>query len=161
VISKRYIILISIFLFLSVVCPLFASGDVTEDAKKEPVIITSRTLTADNKNHTAVFEGSVKAVSGDIEMYSDRMTVYYNESKKKINRIHAVGNVKVHRKNRALFADEAVYLEDERKIIFTGNPKVVEGENVITGRQITFFLEDDRAMVEGSKVYLKNSKVSE
>jgi lipopolysaccharide export system protein LptA len=158
---KRYFIIISLVASVSVPWSGHASEHIAADTGKEPVVITSKTLTADNKNHTAVFEGDVKAVSGDIEMYSDRMTVYYNESEKKINRIHAVGNVKVHKENRALFSDEAVYFEDEKKIIFTGHPKAVEGENVITGKQIPFYLQDDRAVVEGSKVYLKNSKISE
>lgn len=129
-----------------------------EKTDKKRIVISSQTLTADNKNNTATFEGSVVAESGDIAMYSDKMTVYYNASENKIKRIHALGNVKVHRKERALFSDEAMYMDDEEKIIFTGHPRAVEGDNVITGRQIIFYLKDDRAVVEQSRVILQNSK---
>lgn len=129
---------------------------IPEKGVKKPVVITSETLTADNKNNTAVFEGSVVAKTDDITIYSDTMTVFYDNSESKLNKIEAAGNVKVHKKDRAIFSDHATYLDNEKKIVFTGNPRAVEGENVITGTQIIFFLQDDRALVEGSKVILQN-----
>jgi len=125
-------------------------------AEKKPVIITSRTLTADNKNNTAVFEGTVVAKTEDITIYSDKMTVFYDSAQSTIKKIEASGNVKVQRKERVIFSDEAIFVDNEKKIIFRGNPRVVEGENIITGTQIIFFLQDDRAVVEGSKVILQN-----
>ncbi len=125
-------------------------------AEKKPVIITSRTLTADNKNNTAVFEGTVVAKTEDITIYSDKMTVFYDNAQSTIKKIEASGNVKVQRKERVIFSDEAIFVDNEKKIIFRGNPRVVEGENIITGTQIIFFLQDDRAVVEGSKVILQN-----
>ncbi|MBI4850155.1 MAG: lipopolysaccharide transport periplasmic protein LptA [Nitrospirae bacterium] len=135
-----------------------ASAVLMEKADKKPVVITSQTLTADSKNNTAVFEGSVVAKTNDITIYSDKMTVFYNNSESKISKIEASGNVRVLKKERAIFSDEAVYLEDEKKIVFRGNPKAVEGENIITGTEITFFLQDDRAVIEGSKVILQNKQ---
>lgn len=130
----------------------------TEKTEKNPVIITSRTLTADNKNNTAVFEGSVIAKTADMTIYSDEMTVFYDNSQSTIKKIEASGNVKVQRKERAIFSDEATFIDNEKKIIFRGNPRVVEGENIITGTQIIFFLQDDRAVVEGSRVILQNKQ---
>jgi len=135
-----------------------ASAVLMEKVEKKPVVITSQTLTADSKSNTAVFEGAVVAKTNDVTIYSDKMTVFYNNTESKINRIEAAGNVRVLKKERAIFSDEAVYLEDEKKIIFKGNPKAVEGENIITGTAITFFLQDDRAVVEGSKVILQNKQ---
>jgi lipopolysaccharide export system protein LptA len=129
---------------------------VAEKSEKKPVVITSRTLTADNKNNTAVFEGSVVAKTEDMTIYSDRMTVFYDSSQSTIKKIEAFGNVKVQRKERAIFSDEAIFIDNEKKIIFRGNPRAVEGENIITGTQIIFFLQDDRAVVEGSRVILQN-----
>ncbi len=133
-----------------------APGTVKED--KKPIIITSETLTADNKNNTAVFEGTVVAQTSDMTMHSDKMIVYYDNSESKVDKIHAMGNVKVLNNERVLFSKDAVYLDNEEKIIFSGNPKAVEGDNVITGEKIIFFLKDERAVVEGSRVILKNKK---
>jgi lipopolysaccharide export system protein LptA len=135
-----------------------SSAAIIEKTEKKSVIITSRTLTADNKNNTAVFEGSVIAKTEDLTIYSDKMTVFYDNVESTINKIEASGNVKVQRKERAIFSDEAVYIDTEKKITFRGNPRAVEGENIITGTQIIFFLEDDRAVVEGSRVILQNKQ---
>ena len=87
-----------------------------EKAAKTPIVITSQTLTADNNNKTAVFEGSVVATKEDLTIYSDKMTVYYDNSEGKIKKIYAVGNVKAHKGDRVIFSDEATYLEAEKKI---------------------------------------------
>ncbi|UCE71970.1 MAG: lipopolysaccharide transport periplasmic protein LptA [Nitrospiraceae bacterium] len=128
----------------------------TAEKANGPVVITSRTLTADNRNNKAVFEGNVIAKTEDITIHADRMIVSYDNSENKVSEIKALGNVKVHRQERAMFSEEAVYIDNEKKIVFKGNPRAVEGENVITGTTITFFLDDDRAVVEGSRVILKN-----
>jgi lipopolysaccharide export system protein LptA len=129
-----------------------------KEGDKKPIVITSETLTADNKNQTATFEGSVVATTGEISIKSDKMIVYYDNSENKVSKIHALGNVTVKKEEQAIFSDEAMYLDNEQKIVFSGNPKAVEGENLITGNQIIFFLKDDRAVIEGSKLILQSSE---
>ncbi|RJQ49072.1 MAG: lipopolysaccharide transport periplasmic protein LptA [Nitrospiraceae bacterium] len=153
--SKQLFILHSIFIFLFIYATE-ASPLPVEKTGKQPVVITSQTLTADNRNNTAVFEGSVTAKTEDLTIHSDRMTVFYDNAEGNIKKIEASGNVKVVKKGRAIFSDEALYQDAEKKITFRGNPKVVEGENVISGSQIIFFLQDDRAVVEESRVILQN-----
>ena len=146
-------ILVGSILFFS-----FLSATAAEKAEKTTIVITSQTLTAESNNKTAVFEGSVVATKEDLTIYSDKMTVFYDNSEGKIKKIYAVGNVKAHKNERVIFSDEATYMENEKKIIFTGNPRAVEGENVVSGTQITLYLEDERAFVEGSRVILQDQK---
>ncbi len=153
--SRPFFIVNIILLILATPVTGFVA-DIIDEPAKEPVIITSQTLIADNKNNTATFAGSVIAKTGELTMYSDKMTVSYDDSAKTISKIHAIGNVKVNKGASALFSDEAVYFNAEEKIIFTGNPKVVQEGNVITGREIIFYLKDDRAVVEDSRVILQN-----
>jgi lipopolysaccharide export system protein LptA len=153
--SKLFFIINSV-LIVGLISFNACASTLIEKPEKSPIVITSKTLTADNKNNTAVFEGTVVAKTNDITIYSDKMTVFYNNEEGKIMKIHAVGDVKVRNKERALFSDEAIYFDAEEKIIFTGNPKAVEGENMITGKQIIFFLKDNRAVVEGSRMILQN-----
>lgn len=153
--SKQFFIF-NCFLSILIISFSLFNASVSEGAKKKSITITSETLTADNKTSTAVFKGSVIAKTENITIYSDRMTVFYNDSKNNVTKILASGNVKVHSKERVIFSKEASYFNDEEKIVFTGNPKVVEGENVITGTQIIYFLKDDRAVIEGSRVILQN-----
>ena len=154
--SKQFFIskcLISIL----IVCFFSSAATFSEAADKKAITITSETLTTDNRESTAIFEGSVVAKMDDITIYSDKMIVFYSDTENSLEKILATGYVKVHSKERAIFSKEASYINDEEKIIFTGNPKAVEGDNVITGTQIIYFLKDDRAVIKGSKVILLNN----
>jgi lipopolysaccharide export system protein LptA len=127
-------------------------------SKESPIVITSDSLIADNKKNTAVFEGSVVATTDTIKIFSDKMTVFYMEDQNRIAKIHAVGNIRVQKDDTFISSDEAIYLEDEEKIVFTGDPKVTKNDNSIAGTRIIYFLKDDRAVVEGSKVLIRNKE---
>ncbi len=129
-----------------------------EDAESREVVITSVSLVVDSHTDSALFEGSVVAKIDQLTIYSDSMKVTYSSTEKKVIEVNAIGNVRVHNEGKAIFSDEAKYISEEEKIVFTGAPKVAEGENVIIGTRITYFLNDDRAVVEGSRVILKNIK---
>lgn len=156
--SRALFIIRDIFLILFLLTVIHFSDIHAAAAKGDPIVITSQTLTADNKNNTAVFEGYVVAKAGDIFIYSDRMEVAYDNAEGMIREIRALGGVKVQRKKRAIFSEEAIYFGREEKIVFNGEPKAVDGENVITGTQIIYFFRDDRTVVKGSRVILKNER---
>ncbi len=146
------------FLLLTLIICFPAIGSALEGVEKKTITITSETFTTDNRKSTAVFEGSVVAKTDEVTIYSDRMTVSYSDAEKNVKEIRATGNVKVHSKEKAIFSKEASYITDEENIIFSGNPKVIEGDNVITGTRITYFLKDDRVVVEDSRVILQNKQ---
>lgn len=125
---------------------------------KGPIVVTSEMLTADNKAHTALFERSVVARATNMTIYADRMRVYYEEGSGNVTKIASEGNVKVIKENRVITSHEATYYAGEEIVIFTGDPKAVEGENVVTGKKMTYLMNDDRFLVEDSKVFLKNKK---
>lgn len=131
-----------------------------EESKKikGPIIITSDRLTVDNQAHTAFFEQSVVARTKDFTIYADKMLVYYDKNTGNVTRIDVAGGVKVIKENRVITSQEATYYADGEKIIFTGDPRAVEGENVITGRKMTYLMNEDRFLVEGSKVFLTNRR---
>lgn len=121
---------------------------------KGPIVITSTTLTADNKKRTALFEGSVIARSENMTLYSDRMFVSYTE-KGKITKIEAEGNVKLIKGDRVITSESATYIAEEEKVIFTGQPRAMEGNSIVTGTKMTYLLKDDRSIVENSKVIIQ------
>lgn len=152
-----------ILLFLSFSISSGAKEEQTKEEKKEekPVVITSDKLMADNKKHTSLFEGNVIAKTEDMTIYSDRMMIYNTEDGKKIDRIDASGNVKVIKGERTIVSKEATFYDEEQKVIFTGDPQAWEGDNKVTGSMITYFIKDDRSIVENSKVVIINKKDKE
>lgn len=153
---SRPFFIFNYLLLILIVCFFTYGVSVSEGTEKKAITITSETLTTDNKSSTAIFEGSVIAKTSDITIYSDKMIVSYSDAENSIKEIHAIGNVKVHSKERVIFSEEASYINNEEKIIFSGNPKAIEGDNVITGTKIIYFLQDDRTLIEGSRVILQN-----
>jgi lipopolysaccharide export system protein LptA len=153
-ISKLFYLSGALIIFLLLSINAFSAEEA--ERIKGPIIITSEILTADNQTHTALFENSVVARTTDMTIYADRMLVYYNKDTGNVIRINAEGDVKLIKENRVITSKEATYYAEGEKVIFSGEPRAVDGENVVTGRKMTYLLNEDRFLVEGSKVFLKN-----
>jgi len=153
---SRLLLILSLFLI-----PAVPGGAFAEEAKtkvKGPITITSESLTADNKEHTALFEKNVVARTTDMTIHADWMLVYYKEQGGDVTKIEAKGSVKVYQEAKVITANEMVYFADEEKVVFTGSPRAIDGDNVVTGTKITYYTRDDRSVVENSKVILKNKQ---
>lgn len=156
-ISKLFCLSRALIIFLLLSINAFSAGEA--EKIKGPIIITSEILTADNQTHTAIFERSVVAKTTDMTIYADKMLVYYNKDTGNVIRIDIAGGVKVIKENRVITSKEATYYAEGEKVIFTGEPRAVDGENVVTGKKMTYLLNEDRFLVEDSKVFLKKNKV--
>jgi lipopolysaccharide export system protein LptA len=121
---------------------------------KGPIVITSDKFSAEGKANIAVFEGNVVAKTGDMTLRSDRMTVKYSGDGR-VEEIEAEGQVSLVKGDRVITSGKAVYVGEGRKIIFTGQPRAAEGENVVTGSRMTYMIDEDRSIVEDSKVFIK------
>ena len=155
----RIITLFNFFVFVQFLMFIELSFAQEKKTDGDPVVITSQTLIADNKAKTALFEGSVIAKKGDMTLYADKMLVYYAEEKgsSNIKKIEAEGNIKLIKEKRVITSRFATYFaEPEEKVIFTGEPVAAEGENVVKGTKMIYFIKEDRSIVENSKVFLKS-----
>ncbi|MEO5361592.1 MAG: hypothetical protein H7843_14300 [Nitrospirota bacterium] len=124
--------------------------------KNAPLIVTSNTLVADNKKRTATFNGSVKAVKGDVTFYANTMVVFYTEDKnQQIDHIDAKGNIRLIQGDKIITSDQAVYYGANERVVFTGRPEAKEGKNIVTGTKIEYFFETDVSFVENSRVHLE------
>lgn len=147
------------FVFCLVILSLFSSPVFAQDKKtfasKGPVVVTSSTLTADNKARTALFEGNVTAKTESMTIHSDKMLVHYSDGGN-ITKIDAEGNVKVLKGDRIITSAAAVYFAGEEKVVFTGQPRASEGGTVIHGTKITYYINEDRSVVENSRAFIEN-----
>lgn len=125
---------------------------------KGPITVTSESLTTDNKAHTALFEKNVLVRTPDMTMAADKMLIFYKEDGGEVTKIEATGNVRLVKESRAITAQNATYYADEDKVVFTGEPKAIDGDNVVTGSRMTYLIKEDRSRVENSRVFLKNKR---
>jgi lipopolysaccharide export system protein LptA len=135
--------------------PSFSRAEDRLIENRGPITVTSSRLTADNKAHTALFEGSVVAKTETMTIYSDKMLVYYSEAGK-VTKIDVDGHVKLIKGERVITSDAATYFaDDQERVIFTGQPKAVEGNNVVTGTKMIYLMKEDRYFVDNSKVFME------
>lgn len=134
-------------ILLSQVLTVSAAAPNHKDRSGLPITIKSNVLTADNKGKTAVFTGKVVAKQGDITIYADKIIVNYAEKKGDVEKIEASGNVRIVQQNKIGTAEQAVYDSRDGSITMTGNPKVMQGADSISGNAITYYVDDDRSVV--------------
>lgn len=126
-----------------------AKTGVRKDRSNLPITVKSNELAADNKGKTAVFTGKVVAKHGDITIYAEKLTVSYGNLKGEIDKIVAETDVRIVQENRIGTAKHATYQSKEGLITLTGNPKVMQGNDTISGKIITYYVDEDRSVVSG------------
>lgn len=120
---------------------------------KEPIEISSEELWVDSNSNIAIFKGSVIAKQGVSTVYSDWIEVTYSKEGD-IKKLHAKGRVKLIDGTRMITSDEALFFNDEGKIIFTGTPVAKEKESIITGTKMTYYIDTGHSIVENSRVVI-------
>jgi lipopolysaccharide export system protein LptA len=151
--------------------PLLADEAGSVKSKDAPIVVTARTLVADNKKKTAVYKKDVVVKKGDMTLYADTVTVHLKDTGKspdkaakgqtdivqgsgKIDTIEAKGSVKIIQQDKTATADEATYYSDADKIVLTGKPRVWQGDNVITGNRISYNIKEDTFSVDEATTVL-------
>jgi lipopolysaccharide export system protein LptA len=128
-----------------------SEGIVGFTASRAPIDITSDTVEADQKTNTVTFKGNVVAKQEDTTLYANTLTIFYDEKTKKLKEIVAVGNVKVVKLERRATSQKATFDQDKNKVVLDGDAVVREGANVIRGERITFYVDEERSVVEPVK----------
>ncbi len=71
------------------------------------------------------FNKNVHVINEEGTIDADRLTIYLDPSSKTVKTIVAEGNVRIKRGENTTFSDKATYIEAEKKIVLTGQPKLV------------------------------------
>ena len=123
---------------------------------RNPIHIKSDQLLTDTVNRTATFIGKVTARQGDMNLFADRMVVHYAAEGGSVEQVECSGTVRFFQKgpnasaNRSGSAGHAVYDNREGTIVLTDNPKVYQGEDMLSGAVITYYLADQKSVVTGT-----------
>nr|WP_167940969.1 LptA/OstA family protein [Desulfobaculum xiamenense] len=119
-----------------------------------PTKITSQKTVYDQDGRTVVFRGDVLVVRPDMKIWADVMTVRLDASAKQgqpgtISRIEATGNVRLEREGKKGQCAKAVYDAAKGLLTLSGDPRLADGDNSISGKVIRLWLKDNRSEVEG------------
>ena len=128
-----------------------SGGFVGFTGSRAPIDITSDTVEADQKTNTVTFKGNVVAKQEDTTLWANTLIVYYDEKTKKLKEIVATGNVKVVQLDKRATSQKATFDQDKNKLTFDGDAVAREGANVIRGERITYYVDEERSVVEPVK----------
>ena len=70
-------------------------------------------------------------------------------SERSIRMVEATGRVRIEKEDGRATCQKAVYYEDQKKIILTGDPVAWQKGTRVSGKRIIMFLDEDRSVVEG------------
>lgn len=107
-----------------------ASSEKSDEASLGPgkmVITCEGPMELDYEKQVATFEKNVHVTSqGDQgEMVSDKMTVYFNKDSKQMDKIVAVGHVKITRDGNTSYSETAIFSGKDKRMILSGQPQLV------------------------------------
>jgi lipopolysaccharide export system protein LptA len=123
----------------------FAAAD-----RDQPLEITSQQLEVFQEEQRSIFSGAVVAQQGEMTLYTDQLTVIFDDQND-VSRIEATGNVRIEEPLRTARGNNAVFDREADTLILSGNAEVVQGENRITGDEITLFIAQNRSIVRSHK----------
>lgn len=134
-----------------------------------PIEITSDTLEVQQAEHLAIFSGDVVAGQGTLRLTADRLEVIYAGQDQNdqgsgkdsgadsgqaagtgvIREMVAIGNVFISNGNETAQGERARYDLESGIITMTGDVVLTQGQNVISGQELTINLDTGQGKVEG------------
>ena len=117
----------------------------------KPIDIVSDTMEGFDKEKYVVFKGSVVARQEDLFIFYDIIEAQMNEATNEIEKAYAKGNVKIVKKERTATCNEAEFNNTKAEIMLKGNVIVYSGLDKLTGEIVTYYVDEDRVVVEGEK----------
>ena len=120
--------------------------------RNQPVTVDADKMERFGKESLVVFTGNVVVRQNNSVHYADRMEIYLDEKGDRIVRTVSTGTVKiVTRDCRTGTARRAEYFDIEQRVVLSGNARVWQDENVVSGDTITMYLAQDRSVVQGGQ----------
>ncbi|MCJ2138705.1 LptA/OstA family protein [Methylobacterium sp. E-066] len=140
---------------------------------KEPIKIDADRLDVFDRENRAVFVGNVVAVQGESTIRCSTMTVYYkrgkdssekaeakaadaaaeapapkNPAENGIHKVDCAGPVTVVQKDQVATGDHAVFDQDAKRIVLTGNVVLSQCQNVTRGQRLVYDMGTGRANMD-------------
>lgn len=113
------------------------------------VELTADSLSIDQASGTAVFDGNVMIVQGDLRLTAGRVEVIYGADTSEISRLLASEGVTFVTADDAAEAQQADYDIASGLLVMTGDVLLTQGPSAISAGQMTINVTDGTATMEG------------
>ena len=149
---------LSVFLLIATAAAGFAQNanialGTTSFDTRQPVEVSADTLSVDQGNGQAIFEGNVLVVQGDVRLSAGSIRVVYAKTSdganSGIDRLEAEGGVTFVTATDAAEAREAVYSVADGVVTLSGEVLLTQGQNAISGERLVLDLTSGTGQMQG------------
>jgi lipopolysaccharide export system protein LptA len=120
-------------------------------SSEQPIEIASDRLEGNDQTGNAKFSGNVVAKQGEVTIYAEELSIYYQSGSRDIEKIVALNGVRIVQGERTATGDKAIFFNQQGKVVLSGSPKVHQGQDFVQGDEITVFLNEERSVVTGKE----------
>ncbi len=128
----------------------------TEDISKEkseenkiPVNVSANEVDYLDNGQKVVFQGGVVVTREDLVIKCSKLIAYLNKKNKNIYKIEAIDGVELYYLTKEGHAERIVYYVPEDKVTMFGNPYLKDGNSLVTGDKIIYFVSTQKVFVLG------------
>ncbi len=128
----------------------------TEEISKEkgeenkiPVNVSANEVDYLDNGQKVVFQGGVIVTREDLVIKCNKLIAYLNKKNKNIYKIEAIDGVELYYLTKEGRADRIVYNVPEDKVTMYGNPYLKDGNSIVTGNEIIYFVSTQKVFVMG------------
>jgi lipopolysaccharide export system protein LptA len=117
-----------------------------------PLTVDADKMERYGKASLVIFIGNVVARRDNSVQYADRLEVYMDEKGERVTRTVSTGSVRIITKDcRTGTAQRAEYFDLDQRVVLSGNARVWQDDNVVSGDTITIYVAQDHTIVESNK----------
>jgi lipopolysaccharide transport protein LptA len=102
----------------------------------------------------AIYQGNVKSRMPDLTILGQKLEIKFNE--KEGDSFFVQDKVQMYHKNRHAKAERAFIEMSSNKILLEGNASVDSKGNIISGKKITLYMDEDKIDVEDAEGRIQN-----
>ena len=125
-------------------------------AHSDIIKVSSEKLNVYRDNNISVFSGNVYAEDDTIKLWSDKISMFYDETKKSVYEIVAENNVKIIVNGVTAFGNYSKYKVENEELLLEGNVVVLEKDNKIQSDQLILDLANSTSIMTAKS----NSRVT-
>ena len=125
-------------------------------AYSDTIKISSEKLNVNRDSNISIFSGNAYAEDDTIKLWSDKISIFYDESNKSIYEIIAEDNIKIIVNDVTAYGNFSKYLVDNEEILLEGDVVVIEKDNKIKSDQLILDLANSTSIMTSKS----NSRVT-
>ena len=122
----------------------------------DTIKISSEKLNVDRESNISVFSGNVYAEDNNIKLWSDKVSIFYDESKNGVYEIIAENAVKIIVDGVTAYGNYSKYLVNREELLLKGDVVVIEKDNKIKSDQLVLDLVNSSSIMTANT----NSRVT-